>query len=1055
MGVSGESSNYFVVRTPALPLKVMGSMERVDPQAVSAFIAARIAGNPRIADALFLASAPLYNEVRHHLDNHLPFPDKLAATVYKYILRMASRATPFGLFSSVAQGTVAPVPTAIRLTGEITPYTRTDMVLGEYLRDELLADRACYHHLTFFPNSSIHIHEDHYRFFVYRNRQGKKECHWIRVAKNPLIEAILKQAAGGAAFANLLAIAAGFDIPHDRAVDFIVRLTAEQLLLTDLEPTMAGEGHFPAIRTVLEKMAGEGKLPFRYRQYLKIGGVLRQVNQRCAPLAGAAAAVSTATGSCGPAAVFQTDSRSGMQSAVIGRQLADTVVREIAELAPLYRNPIPKQLSDFRDRFSERYGTREVPLLEALDLDRGVGYGSPATQYLHENPLLEGLNISYAQGTGGVAERLLGNYTFVSTGREQPVLKLEQQDLEVLKQRGDVPAFPSQGCYAMGNLLVAGTGNQQPTPNNFRFNLLACGGPSAVPLMTRFAHLDSNLQQSLQQSASAEQQLHPQEIVAEIVHMPGARIGNIIQRPSLYRYEIPVLGRSTVPVDYQIGLADIMVSVTGDEVVLRSKRLDKIIRPRLSSAHNYQSGMDVYRFLCDVQEQYAYRLHWDWGEALRYRTFLPRVVYKHLILQRAQWNIPAWVYGGLKAASPEETVEAVRSRFGLPRNVVLAAGDNEIPLDLANGLSVRILGKALKAGHVRLYEPLYPEFSSPVMDNNGDAYHNEVILPFFLKGERTTALKPPVNMKHSVQRVFPPGSEWVYVKLYCGQKEADRILVEWLDPFLTRIAAKMPLKKWFFIRYWDTAHHLRIRFHLENTTDAAALTALLGPELGKLIDRGMVHSIQYDTYVREVERYGGKSVEHCEAIFHQHSRFMLQLGPALLDPHTASWRWLLAAKGVDRLLDTFGIPGNDKLGLVSAWSSSMLQEYGRPAELKRRLDQRYREVKQELAAYMEQDKDALPGTETWADLEASVRPYVHGIKLAFGENWAAGGNSGAADLLFSLSHMNLNRLFYSNQRENELVIYHLLAKYYRALAGKQQHARQSTALQGSKAAAAR
>src|SRR5690606_10370864 len=113
---------------------------------------------------------------------------------------------------------------------------------------------------------------------------------------------------------------------------------------------------------------------------------------------------------------------------------------------------------------------------------------------------------------------------------------------------------------------------------------------------------------------------------------------------------------------------------------------------------------------------------------------------------------------------------------------------------------------------------------------------------------------------------------------------------------------------------------------------------LLGVEFGKWIESGIIQSIQYDTYVREVERYAGKSVELCEAIFHEHSAFVLKIGPMLFRPETSQRRWMFAANGVDRLLDTFSLSKQDKLDMVSTWCTSMLTEYTESDELKRKLD---------------------------------------------------------------------------------------------------------------------
>ena len=45
-------------------------------------------------------------------------------------------------------------------------------------------------------------------------------------------------------------------------------------------------------------------------------------------------------------------------------------------------------------------------------------------------------------------------------------------------------------------------------------------------------------------------------------------------------------------------MTDLLVSVAGDQIVLRSARLGRRVVPRLTSAHNFTMSQGIYRFLC-------------------------------------------------------------------------------------------------------------------------------------------------------------------------------------------------------------------------------------------------------------------------------------------------------------------------------------------------------------------------------------------------------------------------------------------------------------------------
>jgi hypothetical protein len=95
-----------------------------------------------------------------------------------------------------------------------------------------------------------------------------------------------------------------------------------------------------------------------------------------------------------------------------------------------------------------------------------------------------------------------------------------------------------------------------------------------------------------------------------------------------------------------------MASVKSGKVLLRSRKLDRYIIPRLSNAHNYSLGkLSVYRFLCDLQSQdITTNLGFSWGPLEHEAYFLPRLCYKNIILRPAQWNIGAKQLNALKKA---------------------------------------------------------------------------------------------------------------------------------------------------------------------------------------------------------------------------------------------------------------------------------------------------------------------------------------------------------------------------------------------------------------------
>ena len=199
----------------------------------------------------------------------------------------------------------------------------------------------------------------------------------------------------------------------------------------------------------------------------------------------------------------------------------------------------------------------------------------------------------------------------------------------------------------------------------------------------------------------AEEALRPGVAFAEVAHLNEGRIGNILCRPVLRDHEVVFLGLSGAPAERQLLLDDLEVAVVGDRIVVTSRRLGCEVAPRLTTAHNFRlRSLGVYRFLCALAEQDGAGLGWTWG-ALGRAPFLPRVRLGRTVLARAQWTLGKADLEALTAVgagqgraptrggpgSPTE-VARLRTAHRLPRMIAIAQGDNELPVDLDNPLSV-------------------------------------------------------------------------------------------------------------------------------------------------------------------------------------------------------------------------------------------------------------------------------------------------------------------------------------------------------------------------------
>jgi thiopeptide-type bacteriocin biosynthesis protein len=104
----------------------------------------------------------------------------------------------------------------------------------------------------------------------------------------------------------------------------------------------------------------------------------------------------------------------------------------------------------------------------------------------------------------------------------------------------------------------------------------------------------------------------------------------------------------------------------------------------------------------------------------------------------------------------------------------------------------------------------------------------------------------------------PPGSDWLYLKLYGPRVGEDALLSGPVRAFADEVTSTGEVDSWFFVRYADPDPHLRFRLHgapdrLRRLLPVAARWA------GDLVGNGSCERFAVDVYEREVERYGGEA----------------------------------------------------------------------------------------------------------------------------------------------------------------------------------------------------
>jgi hypothetical protein len=134
---------------------------------------------PECKEALFLASPNFYSIGQDYIDDETQQDcNSVEFVLIKYIARMCSRATPFGLFAGIIKGEISE-NTAIELskTAAFKRKSRLDMSFILALSQQLSKQESLQRQLRFFSNSSLYKTADHYRYIEYAVKNTNIKIH--------------------------------------------------------------------------------------------------------------------------------------------------------------------------------------------------------------------------------------------------------------------------------------------------------------------------------------------------------------------------------------------------------------------------------------------------------------------------------------------------------------------------------------------------------------------------------------------------------------------------------------------------------------------------------------------------------------------------------------------------------------------------------------------------------------------------------------------------------------------------------------------------------------
>lgn len=957
---------------------------------------------------------------------------KLVMSLFRYLTRMSTRPTPFGTFASVGVLNWAD-HTDVKLS-DTNPESFDFRINMEWLLKLVYSmelNQTYLKKLKLYANGAIirkggrAILQD--GNFLDEEYSGRK----VSVKLSRILSTVLEITGNGSSFQELernLIDTTGST--SEKVTAYLINLIKIGLLHTDLRPPLTSgdpllyvagrlSESFPGdntvsviteMKTLLHLMSDSG-FPSCMSLYEKV--------EKCA------ARISNTEG-LNP--IVSVNSYAGFRGNTVSKNVGDAVAKAADLLVRLSRHRYSQtRLPEFRDEFIARYEYRKIPLLEAIDADLGIGFFQDMNDGTHSHP-------------PGNRMDLLSKIAGKSLSAKQINAKLTDDDIEYMT--ASLPEFnypPSMDVF----VSVLADSQDAIDKGNFKIAVNAVAGVNhGGRSLGRFSNfIKEPFDKILKKAAELESKVYPGFTLADMVFYPKTvRASGIMDHPRTLSSEIVL---NVPPSDNDtsvIMISDLQLGIDAGRITVYSGDGRTRIRGWWSSMLSPYLAPAPMAFLASVSDQDVIQASsFDWGDLSRL-PFLPRLEYQNIILSPAKWTISESMTGLTRAAANsleefKDNVAIWRKEYSVPKYIYIVQADNKLLINLENDFQLQEfkneLRKIRKENPLALEEALQFQGGSWVSGPGGH-YTLELAVPLQLKNARP--ILEPVDEERindrkndtMLNRYIVPFSGCIYMKLYCVPDAENEIISSIMEYLLEN---QQPVKKWFYIRYIDTVHHVRLRLFSSKDRIMNELLPSLLKFGSKLVSSGTVLRFAFDSYEREIDRYGGnEGMLVSEDIFHLDSELdatVLNLSIQRKLPYNLL---SVAVATIDILLESLGITSSERVYIYRAYKGNFDGMQYKGTSMKE-LIREVGEIVGNLGA-----RTNSPSS----DLNISVRKFLKSVgELSDRFRSAFPGTSNTrTKVLTSYIHMHCNRIFgVGKEEEKNLAI--ALFRYSLSIAGKE------------------
>jgi lantibiotic biosynthesis protein len=863
----------------------------------------------------------------------------LQRRILRYLIRMCTRTTPFGLFAGVALGRWDNKTTLEIADPIATVRIRPDMGWLSSVVDILESRLELRSELQLNESGDILCYGG--RFFLTTGTTDAPYRGVLSIRATPVVRQVLDAARRPIRYRELVEsiISASPRRAPAKVEGLVDQLLKLGFLKSELRPSLTTVSPAGKLVAILQRETKVAEIGEELKACLDSAS--RWNNVAPEEKLPAYETLSEAFTSLGNRLGVASESPLQLDASMTltGETLNRKVAREATLAAELLLrlSPVPNgsyPLTLFKRLFISRYGAHtQIPLLEVLDPQIGIG------------PPAWGESAPSSPFRAQRDEALLNVAAQALIARRHEIVL---DDALIDKLQTWRPTVDSAPKSIELNLFVMANSEADIDRGHFTVAVAPnVGAMLAGRALARFTDIVPHAEELLRSEAVKECSDEQESLHVDLTYLPlNPRSANVAIHPPLRSFELSVGVWCERTLNRQIRLSEILVSVVDDRIILRWRKTGQQIKVSCNHMLNPRTAPEPCRFIMAVASDGQPQLNpFDWGTA-KVLPALPRVTYGRIVLCTARWRLYA---SDMDLRSPETLATSFaswRETWDAPSLFYLSSGDNRLLLSAYSAAHRAELYAELRRagtyGCVLLQEAL-PGPTDCWLAGPSGRYASELVIPMELKNLKSVRSATKYNgrqqpREHAV--IVPPPrttseQRWIYAQLAVPKVSELEVMTTKVRSLVESSEIEGSIDRWFFIRYTEPDNHLRLRFRCGDRPSAQSVMRTVSTWSQALLVHGTASRISFHPYRPERERYGGNdAILLAESIFWIDSYTVLDLLEIVRRLSSPSDIALLATTSVHSLLRSLAVTAVEAnewcLGLIKTRpeSGALYREVG-------------------------------------------------------------------------------------------------------------------------------